>query len=1112
MIRFLPLVLLVGCVESDPVPYVGDCAEYPAGAYEYGQIGLGTCLAGPADLAFVGDRLLVSNANPWGDFTGGSLLSLDFASLPLDGDKHLVTELDPVAVALPSFMGDFTLAESDQLLLATNRLSEGARTREAADHLWFIDVSDPAQPVLAEDRGVDGASLEVGADPTTVEVDPATSIAYVVNRTDHSLMMVDLTARPAEVLPPGGPARVLGDTFVDVDGTGSRASFVVLEPTETTNLAATDYTLAWSVGAVRAWIPGADGLYRVTGNGEDLWERSALELDVDPAVSDGLADEISDPWFVVFDDADGNQIGRMFFVTDGVIRGAQATGAFEEFAFELVATLVPDETAWDAQIGGPSAVIVDNNWLLYYDGGDGQTQSIGLAVSSDGQNFTRLGDAPLLSSTTGESFEDPFVAFDSQADRWRMWFSVRNGERWTIGEAWSDDLETWTDTGTRWSAGGNAAAPAVQYYGGRFHLLYDRVGLGGDVYEAVSIDGTHWEPTGVAIAAQGVAVDAPRRVAFFALSDGAFFLRDSAGDLVGDVILPGDDITDSYNGHHLRIAAGQWLDPEGLDGRADGGVRVDAVHEGLTYLSLTEGEDAGTIGIATRVGRGFAVADAPALTPGAAGGWDDEQVSSAVVATIDGTRVLYYAGTADGVTRIGRATSDDGVTWTADADPVLEPEADWESVGMYPGSVTVGADGLLHLYYSAWDGGSWRVGEATSADGVAYARVAGAGDAWTFDGGPLGDWDDSGAKDAYVVWNDALGVDQMWYAGTSGEGWQIGYAERAPDGDWVSATTVAGAGRPVIAAGPGSIGAGGLERPVLERGADGDALWYAGLDADVARVGRAVLGDGDRAWRDLDYPTLADTWGFSFVPENDEDAIALGASTTDVSEFTGCATLARDDARGFLYVGCESAAAVVVVDIRDDSGGSFQDLNYLNVETLMTASVTFTGAGIRDMLFDPVHNWLWWLNDAPEAAYAVDLDQVEDDADLETVGSAIVASIPMARGSAGYDAGVDSQASVGPGRMILHPDGHHLFVSNFNSNSVIAYDLALGAPGTLVAEAEAVGENPYELTLSPDGRFLAVGNYSGEVEQQQVNGTVVILDADPASPTFLEPLAWIGNQ
>jgi predicted GH43/DUF377 family glycosyl hydrolase len=1106
------LVLLGACLRPAPAPDVGDCAAYPSGVYEYGEIGIGTCLSGPADVAFVGDRLLVSNANPWGDFTGGSVLSLDLAALPMDGDKHLVGELDPVAVDLPSFNGPMAWAEDQDLLLVTNKYSEDSRTRESADAVWFVDVSDPASPTLAEDVGEDGATTTVGADPTAVSYDAATSLAYVVNRTDHSVSVLDTSSQPVEVVPPGGPARVLGTTFEDVDASGSHASFVTLEPEDTDSLTANAWTLNWSVGAVRAWIPSIGGAYRVNGNGEDGWRRSNLDLDLDVSVSDGLVEEVQDPWFVAYDATSGATVGRMLFTSGGEIHAAVEDAVFEDWSFEEETLLTPDAASWDAIIGGPAAVVSEGAWYLFYDGGDGQTQSIGLGISYDGVDFARA-DAPVLAGD-GVSYEDPYVVYDSQADRWRMWFSVIDGTSWSIGEAWSDDLLTWTDTGTRWSPGATGAAgPAVQYYGGRFHLFYDTQGLEQGVWEATSVDGTHWEAQGLAFDVASPHTGDPRRIGLFALNEGAFYLSDTAGDVLSVPVSPGNAITDPYNGFTVRIAAGQWLDPEDVGSRADAGVQLDAVAGDLTYFSFTEDDGGGSIGVGDLVGRGFEVSPTPALDPGAAGDWDAERVSSAVVTEIGGADVMYYGGTANGVTSIGRATSSDGRTWRADPDPVLSPEADWESVGMFPSSITVGDDGLLHLYYSAWDGGTWRVGEATSEDGTTFTRIAGPTDSWVFDGGAPGEWDDSGVRDAYVVWDGDAGVDRMWFAGTTGETWQLGYAERVPGEDWVESGDLTETPRPILEAGPGGFGAGGLVRPVMVEEDGVDVLWYAGLDDEVPRVARAVLGDPDRAWKDLNYPSLADTWGFSVVPENDEEAIQLTAELDGSSFYaSGCASLANDVARGFLYVGCKLTPALFVLDVRDDSSGDFQDLNYLDVESVaLFEGTTVANGGARGLLFDPVHDWLWFLNDSPESAMAVDLTLLEDDADVESTRNAIVAMVPLPRAGES-DEGADTQATIGPGELALHPDGTHVFVTNFNANSVSAYDLSLGAPATLVAEATGIGENPYAVRVSPDGRYVVVANYSGEVEQAKVGSTLVVLDGDAASPTFLQPLAWIGNR
>ena len=114
----------------------------------------------------------------------------------------------------------------------TNRLSDGARTREATDSLWFVDASDPTNPVLDVTLAPEGGALGVGYDPNTVVQDPETGLLFVINRTSHEVAMVDVSAAPAELVAAGGPSRLLPDGFVDTDASGSRAAFVTLEVDE----------------------------------------------------------------------------------------------------------------------------------------------------------------------------------------------------------------------------------------------------------------------------------------------------------------------------------------------------------------------------------------------------------------------------------------------------------------------------------------------------------------------------------------------------------------------------------------------------------------------------------------------------------------------------------------------------------------------------------------------------------------------------------------------------------------------------------------------------------------------------------------------------------------
>ena len=127
------LLFLLGCIVDDPLPYVGDCAVYPDGVYDYGQIGIGSCLAGPTELKFLGSeedghRLLITNANPYLTFDGGSLLSIPWENIDLTQSENFVHTLDPQIIDLPNFSGSMAVTDEDILMVAV-RQSEGARTR-----------------------------------------------------------------------------------------------------------------------------------------------------------------------------------------------------------------------------------------------------------------------------------------------------------------------------------------------------------------------------------------------------------------------------------------------------------------------------------------------------------------------------------------------------------------------------------------------------------------------------------------------------------------------------------------------------------------------------------------------------------------------------------------------------------------------------------------------------------------------------------------------------------------------------------------------------------------------------------------------------------------------
>ncbi len=107
-------------------------------------------------------------------------------------------------------------------------------------------------------------------------------------------------------------------------------------------------------------------------------------------------------------------------------------------------------------------------------------------------------------------------------------------------------------------------------------------------------------------------------------------------------------------------------------------------------------------------------------------GWE-ELINRSSVVRHNGRYYMWYTGQTSGNSRIGFATSDDGIHWTRESkDPVLVPEADWEKVAvMCPDVVWNEEKKLFEMRYS---GGEQyepnAIGYATSPDGKTWTKYA----------------------------------------------------------------------------------------------------------------------------------------------------------------------------------------------------------------------------------------------------------------------------------------------------------------------------------------------------------------------------------------------------
>ena len=1119
----LILLSLLGCKQNAPLPVVGECAEYPEGVYDFGEIGIGSCLAGPVSIDWIESgaswHLVVANANPFLDFTGGSLLSIDFSALPLDGSVSMTHDVAADTLPMPSFPGDVGVVTDRDLLLVTNRFTEGARTRVGEDALYFASIEDGqlAFRALAE-GGRD--FLELGSDPQPVAYDPVSEKAFVLNLTDHTVSVVDPLADPIDVVDAVGDATISEPLIADPDRSGTAVEVPLLSIFEDDVIFDENWRMSYAEGTFRLWVPTADGVYRITSQGDGLWNRSAITAELSGADA-GLGELLDVQYW------SSSQGSRLLFTDaeSGDIGWAAAGGFLGDWSVETASAILGQDGAWDERVGGATQVYADSESWLFYDGVDANGQSgIGAVVSSDDLTFERFSEDPLITAGSGahdaEGVADPTIVPDSQGRIYRMYYGAWDGAVWTIGHAWSEDLLSWSvDDAPVFTAadGGNAAAPVVEYVAGEFRMWTTRGEPGAwTLGLATSADGWTWTDQGVVTTLEGApgddAVENPPGLGLQAQVRETWSLSGEIRGTTGLVFQAGNAVVAADYGYEFQLSAGATFPPSrapdaGVNGVTPGSWLVD---EGLVYLSYVDASGVPSIGLAEYDGETVTYID-EVILEGEEGAFDEGGVFSPVVYAWDGGYHMLYAGSADGATAIGLATSSDGRSWTADHEAVFEPGEVWDSVLVEPGSVAINGD-TIELWYTGDDGERSRIGLATSADGRSWTRATGDGEEWSFGEGPPGEFDDSSVRDPAVIRDGD--IEHLWYAGLDGDTWRVGYALRDSGGEWQRVLNEeTEEALPVLSGRSGSFDANGVLRPVVVEAADGGYdILYAGIDGPVPRGGAAYAPEPERLYRCPRFPTAGDYVSFSTRSGDDsgETAISLAINVEGVSvNGVGGSSLLVDNERGFLYVSLKLGRYLYVIDIRDDSEAYWQDSNYLGVEAVLVADTTIGAEGFRGMHIPAGSPYLYAVNDAPESVMIFDLDLVEDSDIAQLVRDPVVGYLPAPRGVE-RDEGAPTGDSIGPTQVTSL--GDVMYVANFNNNSVGVYDLRLGVYGSLVAELDMLGENPHALSISPDGLYMAVANYTGDLSEGRISSSLAIIDVDPTSPTYLETLAWIANE
>ena len=170
----------------------------------------------------------------------------------------------------------------------------------------------------------------------------------------------------------------------------------------------------------------------------------------------------------------------------------------------------------------------------------------------------------------------------------------------------------------------------------------------------------------------------------------------------------------------------------------------------------------------------------PVVTYGASGEWDDYGLLSGAVIWDGSQYLMYFTGIDGSNWRIGAATSPDGVVWTKYANNpviVLGASGEWDDVHVLrPDALFDGS--TYHLWYTASDGGYYRIGHATSPDGFTWTKDP---DNPVVDRGAYYVWDYYYAMHPTVAEYD--GEYHMWYTGYDGT-YSIGHATSADGWEW----------------------------------------------------------------------------------------------------------------------------------------------------------------------------------------------------------------------------------------------------------------------------------------------------------------------------------------
>lgn len=1128
------IAALTGCLQDAPLgPDLGACADTPDRAFTFGEAGIGTCIAGPVDLRFVqidgSPKLLVSNADPYQNYTSGSLLVIDWDALDLDNaPARLPMDRVPASAAIlddDRYLGQIGLVldrdDGTPLALVPSRFSRDATTADVDDRVHVVDLSDPSAPV----RWAEGPELVTGADPMHVAVTEGR--AYVSHLSENYLAVIDTHATPLAFATLTGGARISSPTFSDADDSGSNASLAVTTILQPSLMLREPWTLTWADANWRIWAPGEAGLLRW-----DLGGGLLVPSPTNPEIPSSTFDEPVSAAFAVL--GEGQQ-ADLWLASGGSFFLATRSGTSTDWSVDVSnsAGLPRGRTGNTPEaLDAPSVFAVGDQARVAFDARlDDAPASIGVASQLlDGAWAVDTTEA--LVPPVGASFEDPMVRIDPFWGTPRMWLSERAADGdWRILESVSGDGLTWAEPRAVTGLPEGAASPVVNWFNGRYlawFVVWDDAD-GWSLARATSLDGLDWTDVEVLqVLPRGDDPDVPPRPAVLTSVLGGFRVEGADTGRLDGLALDGQfyEPTITARGFTFEVSTGFVAEAADLDDSIDSGslapgAVLSTADGDFLLLTLTDATERPRI---VQVPFDEGALDLDAATTLYGPDVDGLVDATDPVVYLDGsTPTLLFAETDEILgSRIRRATLGDG-GWTLSEEPVLTSAqvdadgVDYASDALLPGAVQDLGDGRLRLWFTGVINETSRIGTAISEDGgQTFTHEPGPTTAWRFAGGPPGAFDDAGVRDPTLF----SFRDETWlaYSGLDGSTWRLGLA-RLQDADSVAPTLVrrtdlSGASGPWLPLLARTFAAGGHEDPVVRVVEDELEVWFAGdgLDEDDPQRLGVAFGTPEVLYPDLRMPTRGDILSFTTINAGgDEGQLVLdqsldGFNTTSV----GLSGLRHDPSRGVLYVTSGASNGIIAVDTersRDRIDGNVDD-----IEGVLRVRASGNSIGFRDVIAPVDSDLLYASSRAPDTISVIDASPLVDDSTKEAYDNVLLGTLSMR--TANRDVGAPGDSEISAATMALRErDGHrHLFVPHFRDNSLSVFDLDRGDFGEQVGYVPFIGENPHVVRLSPDGRYAVVASFLGDVEEGQVSSTLTVVDADPDSPTFLDVVTTLVNR